>query len=73
VIAQIGFSTSVSNAPVGRSEALDLMRSAAFIELASALRSHLHGNPADRSLVLVDDEPDSFMTRPLSPFLPADL
>ncbi|MCH7708544.1 MAG: hypothetical protein IH884_08625 [Myxococcales bacterium] len=73
VISQIGFFTSVSNAPVGRSEALDLMRSAAFIELASALRSHLHGNPADRSLVLVDDEPDSFVTRPLSPFLPADL
>jgi len=73
VISQIGFFTSVSNAPVGRSEALDLMRSAAFIELASALRSHLHGNPADRSLVLVDDEPASFVTRPLSPFLPADL
>jgi hypothetical protein len=72
VLAQVGFPTSVPNAPVGRSEALDLMRSASFIELTTALRSFLNGNPAPRSLVLVDDEPDPYITRPLSPLLPAD-
>lgn len=73
VLRSLGFQLGASAAPVSRSDALELLRSASFIELASNFKLRMAGDRTDRPIALVDDEPDPYTTRSLSPLLPAEL
>jgi hypothetical protein len=68
-----GFQGGAPDVPVPRSVAFDALSSPGFRELASGFRLRMEGAPGNRSLALVDDEPDPFTSRPLSPLLPAEL
>jgi hypothetical protein len=72
-LEKLGFRGGAPEAPVPRSVALDALSSPGFRELARGFRLRMQGAPGDRSLALVDDEPDPFTSRPLSPLLPAEL
>jgi hypothetical protein len=72
-LEKLGFRVGAPEEPVPRSVAFDALSSPGFRELASGFRRRMEGVPGDRSLALVDDEPDPFTSRPLSPLLPAEL
>jgi hypothetical protein len=72
-LERLGFQGGAPTALVSRSVALDTLSSPGFRELASGFRLRMQGAPGDRSLALVDDEPDPFTSRPLTPALPAEL
>jgi hypothetical protein len=73
VLERLGFRGGAADEPVPRSVALDTLSRPGFRELASGFRLRMQGAPGGRPLALVDDEPDPFTTRPLSPLLPAEL
>ena len=73
VLEELGFRGGAPGAPVPRSVTERAVASPAFIELASGFRLRLAGDPSDHPLVLVDDDPAPFTSRPLSPLLPAEL
>jgi hypothetical protein len=73
VLEKMGFRGGAPDQPVPRSVALDTLSSPNFREFASGLRLRMQGAPVKPSLALVDDEPDPFTSRPLSPLLPAEL
>lgn len=73
VLRHLGFPLGPSAAPVTRSGARKVLASPSFVELAGAFRLRMEGDPADRPLALVEDEPDPHFSRPISPLLPADL
>ena len=72
-LEKLGFRGGAPDEAVPRSVALDALSSPGFRELVSGFRLHMEGAPGNRSLALVDDEPDPFTSRPLSPLLPAEL
>lgn len=73
VLEELGLPGHAPEATVGRSEAERTLSSSTFAELAAGFRLGLAGDSADRSLALVDDEPDPLTSRSLSPMLPAEL
>jgi hypothetical protein len=72
-LEKLGFQGGAPDEPVPRSVALDALSSPGFRELVSGFRLRMEGAPGNSSLVLVDDEPDPFTSRSLSPLLPAEL
>jgi hypothetical protein len=72
-LEKLGFQGGAPDEPVPRSVAREALSSPGFRELASGFRLRMEGVPDRRSLALVDDEPDPFTSRPLSPLLPAEL
>jgi hypothetical protein len=72
-LEKLGFRGGGPDDPVPRSVALDALSSPGFREFVSGFRLHLEGVPGKPFLALVDDEPDPFTSRPLSPLLPAEL
>lgn len=73
VLEGLGLPGNAPESPVRRSEAESMLASPAFAELAAGFRLRLAGDTADRSVALVDDEPDPLTSRSLSPLLPAEL
>lgn len=73
VLEGLGFEGGPPSAPVARAAALEILGSSSFAELAGGFRRRIAGDVRDRPLVLVDNEPDPFTSRPLSPLLPAEL
>jgi hypothetical protein len=69
----LGFRGGAPEERVPRSVAYDALSSPGFRELAGGFRLRLEGVPAGRPLVLVEDDPDPFTSRPLAPLLPAEL
>jgi len=72
-LEKLGFRGGAPESPVPRSLALGTLSSPGFRELASGFRLRLQGVPGGHPLALVDDDPDPFTSRPLSPLLPAEL
>lgn len=73
VLEGLGLPGRAPESSVPRSEAQRVLASPIFGELAAAFRARLSGGAADRTVVLVDDEPEPFVSRTLSPALPAEL
>jgi hypothetical protein len=72
-LEKLGFRGGGPDELVPRSVALDVLSSPGFRELVSGFRLRMEGVPGNRFLALIDDEPDPFTSRPLSPLLPAEL
>jgi hypothetical protein len=73
VLEELGFRGGAAGAPVPRAVAAEALASPTFVDLANAFRLGLEGRHRDRSLVLVEERPAPFRSRPLSPLLPAEL
>jgi len=72
-LEKMGFRGGAPDQPVPRSVALDTLSSPNFREFAGGLRLRLQGGQVKHSLALIDNEPDPFTSRALSPLLPAEL
>jgi hypothetical protein len=73
VLEGLGLPGHAPESPVRRSQAEEILASPAFAELAAGLRLELAGDTSDRSIALVDADPDPLTSRTLSPMLPAEL
>ena len=73
VLEGLGLPGHAPESPVRRSQAEEILASPAFAELAAGLRLELAGDTSDRSMALVDGDPDPLTSRSLSPMLPAEL
>lgn len=73
VLEGLGLPGGAPEAPVRRSETERMLANPAFEELAAGFRMRLAGDTSNRSMALVNDEPDPFTSRSLSPLLPAEL
>ena len=74
VLHELGLHISAAEAYVTHGDALASLGSGVFVELASGFQQRVEGDPSDRSIVLVDPEPEATSTaRPLSPLLPSEL
>jgi hypothetical protein len=73
VLEGLGFDGGPPAAPVARGEALSILASPSFAELAGGFRMRMAGDARDRPLALVDSDPAPFTSLPSSPLLPAEL
>ena len=74
VLRELGMHVSAAEAFVTHSDALANLSSGVFVELANGFQQRIEGDPSDRSIVLVDPDPEPTSTaRPLSPLLPSEL
>ena len=74
VLRELGMHVSAAEAFITHSDALANLSSSVFIELANGFQQRIEGDPSDRSIVLVDPEPEPTSTeRALSPLLPSEL
>jgi hypothetical protein len=72
VLTGLGLRGDAPVAPIRASRMRRMVNSSAFAQLALGFRLRMAGDRRDQSLVLVDLEPESHTTRPLSPLLPAE-
>jgi len=73
VVEGLGFPGGPSGAPVAQADALAVLASSSFAELARGFRRRVAGEPSRRPLALVDHAPPPYTSRPLSPLLPGEL
>jgi hypothetical protein len=72
-LEKMGFRGGAPDQPVPRSVVLETLSSPSFREFAGGLRLRMQGGQVEHSVALRDNEPDPFISRPLSPLLPAEM
>ncbi|HEY8155906.1 MAG TPA: hypothetical protein VII72_17380 [Myxococcota bacterium] len=74
VLRELGLHASAADSFVTHSDAIDSLSSPVFFELAARFRQRIEGDPTERPIVLVDEDPEPrSVDRALSPMLPAEL
>jgi hypothetical protein len=74
VLHELGLEVSAAEALVTHEDAMASLSAPVFVELANTFERRIEGDPSDRPVVLVDEDPlPSGTARPLSPLLPAEL
>jgi hypothetical protein len=74
VLRELGMHVSAADSFVTHSDAIDSLSSSTFVELAARFQQRIEGDPTERPIVLVDQDPEPrSVDRPLSPMLPSEL
>jgi hypothetical protein len=74
VLRELGMHVSAADSFVTHSDAIGSLSSSVFIELAARFQQRIEGDPTERPIVLVDEEPEPrSVDRALSPMLPSEL